>query len=217
MFSSVYSGHQSILIPPLELETSLPVWLSTLSQYKIRDTFCSYSVMELCTKGLGTQTEMLKVRIKPFCLMSEHLFFVCQPQSTVVVDLCVCSGAGCESVLRAELRGNSGGAASSRSHTVLLQTLQRSWPFAARRQHSLRLQGEPGHRPTGGFQTGPKKPGLSGFPSLIFPFFSYLCIKPPIICCLCHQGTSGPDPSTVYVDMKSLRHDRSDKGRTCYW
>lgn len=22
------------------------------------------------------------------------------------------------------------------------------------------------------------------------------------------QGTAGPDPSTVYVDMKSLRHDR---------
>lgn len=59
--SSVYSGHQSILIPPMELETSLPLWLSTLSQYKIRDTFCSYSVMELCTKGLGTQTEALKV------------------------------------------------------------------------------------------------------------------------------------------------------------
>jgi len=58
---SVYSGHQSILIPPSELETSLPLWLSTLSQYKIRDTFCSYSVMELCTKGLGTQTEALKV------------------------------------------------------------------------------------------------------------------------------------------------------------
>lgn len=62
-FLSVYSGHQSILIPPLELETSLPLWLSTLSQYKIRDTFCSYSVMELCTKGLGTQTEMLKVSV----------------------------------------------------------------------------------------------------------------------------------------------------------
>lgn len=58
---SVYSGHQSILIPPFELESCLPLWLSTLSQYRIRDTFCSYSVMELCTKGLGTQTELLKV------------------------------------------------------------------------------------------------------------------------------------------------------------
>uniref|UniRef100_A0A8C2FK50 Disco-interacting protein 2 homolog Ba n=1 Tax=Cyprinus carpio TaxID=7962 RepID=A0A8C2FK50_CYPCA len=61
--SSVYSGHQSILIPPMELETSLPLWLSTLSQYKIRDTFCSYSVMELCTKGLGTQTEARGVNL----------------------------------------------------------------------------------------------------------------------------------------------------------
>ncbi|RXM97841.1 Disco-interacting protein 2-like B-A [Acipenser ruthenus] len=57
---SVYSGHQSILIPPMELETNLSLWLSAVSQYKIRDTFCSYSVMEMCTKGLGTQTEALK-------------------------------------------------------------------------------------------------------------------------------------------------------------
>ncbi|PNI17475.1 DIP2C isoform 9, partial [Pan troglodytes] len=33
-----------------------------VSQYKVRDTFCSYSVMELCTKGLGSQTESLKAR-----------------------------------------------------------------------------------------------------------------------------------------------------------
>ncbi|KAG7249258.1 hypothetical protein CRUP_035718, partial [Coryphaenoides rupestris] len=52
----------SILIPPFELEGCLSLWLSTLSQYRIRDTFCSYSVMELCTKGLGTQTELLKAR-----------------------------------------------------------------------------------------------------------------------------------------------------------
>jgi len=31
----------------------------------------------------------------------------------------------------------------------------------------------------------------------------YVCVG------LCFsQGTTGPDPSTVYVDMKSLRHDR---------
>jgi len=24
------------------------------------------------------------------------------------------------------------------------------------------------------------------------------------------QGTSGPDPTTVYVDMRALRHDRQD-------
>ncbi|MEJ1271230.1 hypothetical protein NN561_002065 [Cricetulus griseus] len=58
----VYSGHQSILIPPLELENNLFLWLATVNQYKIRDTFCSYSVMELCTKGLGNQVEVLKTR-----------------------------------------------------------------------------------------------------------------------------------------------------------
>lgn len=26
--------------------------------------------------------------------------------------------------------------------------------------------------------------------------------------CFCLQGTSGPDPTTVYVDMRALRHDR---------
>ncbi|CAJ0938076.1 unnamed protein product, partial [Ranitomeya imitator] len=57
---SVYSGHQSILIPPSELEINPALWLLAVSQYKVRDTFCSYSVMELCTKGLGLQTESLK-------------------------------------------------------------------------------------------------------------------------------------------------------------
>lgn len=57
----MYSGHQSILIPPSELETNPALWLLAVSQYKVRDTFCSYSVMELCTKGLGSQTESLKV------------------------------------------------------------------------------------------------------------------------------------------------------------
>uniref|UniRef100_A0A8C8M117 DMAP1-binding domain-containing protein n=1 Tax=Oncorhynchus tshawytscha TaxID=74940 RepID=A0A8C8M117_ONCTS len=59
---SVYSGHQSILIPPSELEVNPALWLLAVSQYKVRDTFCSYSVMELCTKGLGLQTESLKSR-----------------------------------------------------------------------------------------------------------------------------------------------------------
>lgn len=62
---SVYSGHQSILIPPSELEVNPALWLLAVSQYKVRDTFCSYSVMELCTKGLGLQTESLKVGVHP--------------------------------------------------------------------------------------------------------------------------------------------------------
>lgn len=60
---SVYSGHQSILVPPLELETNASLWLSAVSQYKVRVTFCSYSVMEMCTKGLGSQTEALRVSL----------------------------------------------------------------------------------------------------------------------------------------------------------
>lgn len=58
---SIYSGHQSILVPPLELESNVSLWLSAVSQYKVRVTFCSYSVMEMCTKGLGTQTDVLRV------------------------------------------------------------------------------------------------------------------------------------------------------------
>ncbi|XP_060521009.1 disco-interacting protein 2 isoform X3 [Cylas formicarius] len=60
--SSIYSGHHSILIPPSEVEVNPSLWLSAVSQYKVRDTFCSYGVMELCTKGLGTSVGQLKAR-----------------------------------------------------------------------------------------------------------------------------------------------------------
>uniref|UniRef100_A0A669DSR0 Disco-interacting protein 2 homolog Ba n=1 Tax=Oreochromis niloticus TaxID=8128 RepID=A0A669DSR0_ORENI len=136
--SSVYSGHQSILIPPLELESSLPVWLSTLSQYKIRDTFCSYSVMELCTKGLGTQTEMLKARgLNLSCV-----------RSCVVI-------------------------AEERPRLALTQSFSKLF----------------------------KDLGLS--PRAVSTAFGSR-----VNLAICLQGTAGPDPSTVYVDMKSLRHDR---------
>lgn len=64
---SVYSGHQSVLVPPLELESNVSLWLSAVSQYKARVTFCSYSVMEMCTKGLGAQTGALRVSAKRAC------------------------------------------------------------------------------------------------------------------------------------------------------
>ncbi|KAI1286480.1 Disco-interacting protein 2 [Halotydeus destructor] len=51
--NSVYSGHHTILIPPSEVEANPSLWLTTVSQYKVRDTFCSYGIMELCTKELG--------------------------------------------------------------------------------------------------------------------------------------------------------------------
>ncbi|XP_049818331.1 disco-interacting protein 2 isoform X5 [Aethina tumida] len=60
--SSIYSGHHSILIPPSEVEVNPALWLTAVSQYKVRDTFCSYGVMELCTKGLGSSVNQLKSR-----------------------------------------------------------------------------------------------------------------------------------------------------------
>ncbi|CAG0885580.1 unnamed protein product [Cyprideis torosa] len=60
--SSVYSGHHSILIPPSEVEVNPALWLTTVSQFKVRDTFCSYGVMELCTKGLGASIPALKAK-----------------------------------------------------------------------------------------------------------------------------------------------------------
>ncbi|XP_060875972.1 disco-interacting protein 2 isoform X1 [Metopolophium dirhodum] len=60
--SSVYSGHHSILIPPSEIEINPGLWLTAVSQYQVRDTFCSYGVMELCTKGLASSVGLLKQR-----------------------------------------------------------------------------------------------------------------------------------------------------------
>lgn len=45
--SSVYSGHHTILIPPAEVEANPSVWLTAVSQYKVRDTFCSYGEFAL--------------------------------------------------------------------------------------------------------------------------------------------------------------------------
>ncbi|XP_068751269.1 disco-interacting protein 2 homolog A-like isoform X2 [Montipora capricornis] len=60
--TGVYSGHHTILIPPGDLETNPALWLSVVSQYKVRDTFCSYPVMDLCTKGLGQSIPALKAK-----------------------------------------------------------------------------------------------------------------------------------------------------------
>ncbi|XP_043939409.1 disco-interacting protein 2 homolog B isoform X2 [Protopterus annectens] len=135
---SVYSGHQSVLIPPLELDTNISLWLSTVSQFKIRDTFCSYSVMEVCTKGLGSQTEVLKARgINLSCV-----------RTCVVV-------------------------AEERPRIALTQSFSKLF----------------------------KDLGLS--PRAVSTSFGSR-----VNMAICLQGTSGPEPTTVYVDLKSLRHDR---------
>lgn len=60
--SGVHSGHHTLLVPPAEVELSPALWLTAISSNKVRDTFCSYSVMELCTKGLAMSIPALKQR-----------------------------------------------------------------------------------------------------------------------------------------------------------
>ncbi|PWA18113.1 hypothetical protein CCH79_00003946 [Gambusia affinis] len=136
---SVYSGHQSILIPPVELETNPALWLLAVSQLRVRDTFCSYSVMELCTKGLGLQTEALKARGLDLSRV----------RACVVV-------------------------AEERPRMALTHSFSKLFKDLGLHPRSV---------------------------STAFGCRVNLAI--------CLQGTSGPDPTTVYVDMRALRHDRS--------
>uniref|UniRef100_A0AAX7SQY5 DMAP1-binding domain-containing protein n=1 Tax=Astatotilapia calliptera TaxID=8154 RepID=A0AAX7SQY5_ASTCA len=132
---SVYSGHQSILIPPVELESNPALWLLAVSQLRVRDTFCSYSVMELCTKGLGLQTEARGLDLS-------------RVRACVVV-------------------------AEERPRMAL--TLSFSKLFKDLGLHPRSVSTAFGCR---------------------------------VNLAICLQGTSGPDPTTVYVDMRALRHDR---------
>uniref|UniRef100_A0A0N5ARI6 Disco-interacting protein 2-like protein C n=1 Tax=Syphacia muris TaxID=451379 RepID=A0A0N5ARI6_9BILA len=75
--SGVYSGHHTFLIPPVEVEQNPSLWLTAVSQQKVygfikrlstmfsmrhlvRDTFCSYGVMELCVRELAPQISVLR-------------------------------------------------------------------------------------------------------------------------------------------------------------
>ncbi|XP_047445733.1 disco-interacting protein 2 homolog C isoform X2 [Mugil cephalus] len=145
---SVYSGHQSILIPPSELEVNPSLWLSAVSQYKVRDTFCSYSVMELCTKGLGLQTDSLKAR---------------------GVDL-------------------------SRVRTCVVVAEER--PRISLTQSFSKLFKDLGLHPRAVSTSFGCRVNLA------------ICLQPHRLGKLADQGTSGPDPTTVFVDMRALRHDR---------
>ncbi|KAL4631087.1 disco-interacting protein 2C-like, partial [Arapaima gigas] len=145
---SVYSGHQSILIPPSELEVNPALWLLAVSQYRVRDTFCSYSVMELCTKGLGLQTESLKSR---------------------GLDL-------------------------SRVRTCVVVAEER--PRIALTQSFSKLFKDLGLHPRAVSTSFGCRVNLA------------ICLQVGPFVPFSLQGTSGPDPTTVYVDMRALRHDR---------
>jgi len=136
--SSVYSGHHTILIPPSEVEANPALWLSAVSQYKVRDTFCSYGVMELCTRGLGGSVQQLRQRnIQLGCVRTLVVVAEERPR----ISLCT-------------------------SFTALFAPL-----------------------------------GLS--PRAVSTSFG---CRQNIAICL--QGASSPDPTTVYVDLRALRHDR---------
>ncbi|XP_067595866.1 disco-interacting protein 2 homolog A isoform X5 [Pseudorca crassidens] len=135
---SVYSGHQSVLVPPPELETNVSLWLWAVSQYKARVTFCSYSVMEMCARGLGAQTAVLRMKgVNLSCV-----------RTCMVV-------------------------AEERPRIALTQSFSKLF----------RDLGLPARAVSTTFGCR-------------------------VNVAICLQGTAGPDPTTVYVDMRALRHDR---------
>ncbi|XP_070345229.1 disco-interacting protein 2 homolog A isoform X12 [Equus asinus] len=145
---SVYSGHQSVLVPPLELESNVSLWLSAVSQYKARVTFCSYSVMEMCTKGLGAQTGVLRMKgVNLSCV-----------RTCMVV-------------------------AEERPRIALTQSFSKLFK-------DLGL---------------PARAVSTTFGCRVNVA---ICLQPNRLGKLAEQGTAGPDPTTVYVDMRALRHDR---------
>lgn len=60
--AGVYAGHHSILIPSNEIIACPSLWLQVVSQYKVRDSFMSYTVLEQCTKELANNAESLKAK-----------------------------------------------------------------------------------------------------------------------------------------------------------
>ncbi|XP_037380727.1 disco-interacting protein 2 homolog A isoform X3 [Talpa occidentalis] len=145
---SVYSGHQSVLVPPLELESNVALWLSAVSQYKARVTFCSYSVMEACTRGLGTQTGVLRTKgVNLSCV-----------RTCMVV-------------------------AEERPRIALTQSFSKLFK-------DLGL---------------PARAVSTTFGCRVNVA---ICLQPNRLGKLAEQGTAGPDPTTVYVDTRALRHDR---------
>ncbi|CDR32765.1 DMAP1-binding domain-containing protein [Caenorhabditis elegans] len=60
--SSVYSGHHTTLIPPMEVEQQPSLFLTTLSNLKVRDAFTTYSTINTCVTQLATSVENLRER-----------------------------------------------------------------------------------------------------------------------------------------------------------
>ncbi|KAF2357567.1 AMP-dependent synthetase/ligase [Trinorchestia longiramus] len=120
------------------VEVNPALWLTAVSQYKVRDTFCSYGVMELCTKGLSSSIGALKQRgVNLACV-----------RTCIVV-------------------------AEERPRITLTNSFSKLFN------------------------------GLGLSPRAVSTSFGCR-----VNVAVCLQGASSPDPSTVYVDLRSLRHDR---------
>jgi hypothetical protein len=77
VYSSIYSGHQTILIPPSEVELNPALWLTTVSNERVRDTFCSYGIMELCVRELAA-------RVPELATGDKHISLTCVRTCVVV-------------------------------------------------------------------------------------------------------------------------------------
>ena len=60
LLSSVFSGQQTILIQPTDFIQNPVIWFQVLSQHKVFDTYCSYSVIDTCLRELSNATQNLK-------------------------------------------------------------------------------------------------------------------------------------------------------------
>ncbi|PIO30334.1 hypothetical protein AB205_0159600 [Aquarana catesbeiana] len=173
---SIYSGHQSILVPPLELESNASLWLSAVSQYKVRVTFCSYSVMEMCTRGLGTQTGTLKSRgVNLSCVRTCMVVAEERPRIALTQSF------------------------SKLFKDLGLSTRAVSTTFGCRVNVAICLQVNLS------FNVSPQRAKLAIDGSKFVRVRRDSSGLDPSIGRL---GTAGPDPTTVYVDMRALRHDR---------
>jgi len=70
---SIYSGHHSILIPPSEVEANPALWLTAVSQYRVRDTFCSYGEYLICSQNHLRELFSLTSNMLESCIIQNNL------------------------------------------------------------------------------------------------------------------------------------------------
>nr|CAD7439016.1 unnamed protein product [Timema bartmani] len=202
--SSIYSGHHSILIPPSEVEVNPGLWLTAVSQYRVRDTFCSYGMYHYCYLLLWCdgsvyfahkfdETVYFARRCDGTVYFAHKsdgtVYFAHKSDGTVylmklsillagVMELCT-KGLG-SSVNQLKQRGVNLGCV-------------RTCVVVAEERPRITL--------TTSFSKLFSALGLS--PRAVSTSFGCR-----VNVAICLQGASSPEPSTVYVDLRALRNDR---------